>query len=655
MRAFLLVVLALLSIPLHAAEKIPVEDFFAEPIIRSVQLSPNGKYLAFLTTLGTGRVGIATMELATGKIEPLVAAKDENIDSYFWKTDDFLVYSGDVGGNESQALRGFDLIKRKVIPLADSFREQAAWVASAGVIDILRDDPENILITGPSSTGSWSWGVYRLNVRTSSRTKVSGADEPDIQDLAADRTGELRARSRLRGDEAIHEVRATAKAPWKIVQVTPAVEAAAGATRWTALDFAADNRTLYVLNREGNGTAALHAYDTAKGELGPALFKSPDGEIDQLITSPDHTKLYGLAYTSDRTRYHWFDAAREALQKQIDSSLPPGTFNRVISATNDESRLVIAALSDRSPPVYYLLDLRKPALSLIGKQNIKLDPAKLGPMEPISYPARDGLVIHGYLTRPAGAVAGQPLPLIINPHGGPYGIRDDWGWSAEVQFLASRGYAVLQPNYRGSGGYGQAFMDAGRGEWGKKMQDDLTDAVRWAIAQGIADPKRVAIYGASYGGYAAMAGVTYTPDLYRCAINYVGAVDLTILAGFTRRGSRSSDLYHTQWVGNNADELRRLSPSYHVESIQVPTLHAYGENDPRVDIRHWKVLEAELKKHNKPYEAIREGEEGHGFSNESSRIRFYRRMETFLEQNMTPAGTVTIKPSEVIELPAKNR
>ena len=193
---------------------------------------------------------------------------------------------------------------------------------------------------------------------------------------------------------------------------------------------------------------------------------------------------------------------RANLQQTIDASLP-GTHNVVTSISEDEKVVVVLASSDRDPGTYYLLNLRQPALKLIGKVNARINPAEMRPMEPISFQARDGLTLHGYLTRPAGA-EGKPGPLIINPHGGPFGPRDQWGFNPEVQLLANRGYAVLQINYRGSGGYGYSFMKAGQREWGGKMQDDLTDGVKWAIAQGIADPGRIVISGASYGGYAAM-------------------------------------------------------------------------------------------------------------------------------------------------------
>jgi dipeptidyl aminopeptidase/acylaminoacyl peptidase len=259
-------------------------------------------------------------------------------------------------------------------------------------------------------------------------------------------------------------------------------------------------------------------------------------------------------------------------------------------------------------------------------------------MRPITYTARDGLELHGYLTLPAGA-EGKPVPLIMHPHGGPFGVRDNWGYDPEVQFLASRGYAVLQVNYRGSGGYGREFVNKGRYQWGRAMQDDLTDGVKWAIAQGIADPKHIAIYGASYGGYATLAGITMTPELYCCAINYVGAADLTIT--FKNRGDDAfmtdrDFSYQKEWVGKTKEYLDETSPVNFVERIRVPSLHAYGRNDPRVKIDHWKRLEAQLKKYNKPYVAIVEENQGHGFRNEHASENFYGAMEKFLAENLTP-------------------
>jgi dipeptidyl aminopeptidase/acylaminoacyl peptidase len=258
-------------------------------------------------------------------------------------------------------------------------------------------------------------------------------------------------------------------------------------------------------------------------------------------------------------------------------------------------------------------------------------------MEPVRFTSRDGLEIHGYLTRPWTAEAGRPMPLIIHPHGGPFGVRDSWRFDAGVQFLASRGYAVLQVNYRGSGGYGREFINRGRYQWGRDMQNDLTDAVKWAVAEGIADPDRIAIYGASYGGYATLAGLVFTPDLYRCGVNYVGAADLGIT--FKARGSdawrRGDDFdYQERWVGATKEYRSATSPINFIERIRVPTLHAYGAKDPRVEFDHWTRLEAELKRHRKPYEAFIERRQGHGFRNEQASLSFYEAMEKFLAKNL---------------------
>lgn len=623
---------------------LPIEHFFAEPDIRSPQVSPDGKHLAFLTTLGTGTVGIAMMHLSDGKIEPLVAAKDENVDSFFWKGADHIVYSGDLGGNESPALRSFNLPKRKVTPIAESRGKVAQ------VIDRLPFDPNNLLILGPKKAASWSWDLWKLDVRDGQRRTVpivTGAE--DVLQYVADNTGTIRVRTRLLGDKYLVDVRtAGTETSWAQVAEFPAND-----PRWSILHFAADNENLYVLSNQDSDTAALHTLNTRTLQLSAPLFRPPSGEIESVLTSRDRSVLHGVTYIDDRTRYHWFDAGRARLQAQIDSSLP-GTFNAVVSRSDDEQILVIIATSDRDPGTYYVLDRRAPRLMALGKINRRIDPAQMRPMEPVQFTARDGLTLHGYLTRPA---APGPAPLIVHPHGGPFGVRDEWGFNPDVQFLANRGYAVLQINFRGSGGYGDRFLKAGRGEWGGKMQDDLTDGVRWAIEQKIADPSRIAIYGASYGGYAALAGVTFTPELYRCAVNYVGVSDLNLITSWGRgRFGRTDDMFYRDWIGDDKAYKFNRSPLNFVDRIRVPTLHAYGNNDPRVDIDHWNRLEPKLKQAGKPYEIIIEEDEGHGFSNESARIKFYRHLEGFLARHLSapvPEGKVEIQPARVVEMPVR--
>jgi len=625
-----LLLAALLSswagLPAAGPTPLPVETFFAEPDMRSVQVSPDGHYIAFLTTLGTGKVGIALMDLTTGKVEALVAAKDENIQQYFWKGNDYIVYAGDLGGNESPAYRSIGLAKRKVVALSESYRERYAEDANqAQLIDTLRYDPFHILVAGNKAAGSRSFQYWYLDVRTGERRAADTSGDPfDAGGYVADNNGILRARTRYSGKKILFEVR-----PAPTALFTTAAEFPINDPRWEFLQFAADNETLYLISKQHSDTGTLHAYNVRTRELGPPLFHSPDGEIDNILTSWDRTKLYGVAYTTEKT-HRWFcDDHRAALQAKIDNALP-NTENIVVSAARDENLFVVAATSDREPGTYYVLDLAHGRMGPVGRVNHRVDPAQMRPMEPITFQARDGLTLHGYLTRPAGS-AGHPVPLIINPHGGPYGPRDEWGFNGEVQFLANRGYAVLQVNYRGSGGYGLAFEAAGKREWGGRMQDDLTDAVKWAIAQGITDAGHVGIYGGSYGGYAALAGAAFTPDLYRCAVNYVGVSDLSIITSWGRgRFGRGSDLFAKEWIGDDAQYKRDHSPVNFVDRIRIPILNAYGFNDPRVDIDHWKRLEAKLRQAGKTYEIIIEENEGHGFKNEAARINFYRHLEAFL-------------------------
>lgn len=640
--------------PPNSAPPPPLEHFFAEPDIRSPQVSPDGRQLAFLTTLGTGKVGVALMDLATGKVEPLVAARDENIDIFFFKSDKHIIYSGDIGGNESAAYRSISLDRRKVVSLAESYRERVSDLANwATIVDRLPYDSERMLILGPRKVGSSSVDLWYLDVRTGTRKPVPiSTDESDVLEYLADNASAVRARTRLRGEKSIVEVRADAKAPWATAAEFPAND-----PRWALQFFAADNETLYLLSYAETDTAALHSLNVRTLALSGPLYRPPSGEIQAVLTSYDRSKVVGVLYADEKPRYAWFDPERAQLQAQIDATLPH-TFNAVVSRSADEQVLVILARSDREPGTYYLLDRRGPRLTPLGKVNRHVVPAQMRPMEPIQFTARDGLVIPGYLTRPAAAAHG-PVPLIVNPHGGPFGVRDEWGFNSEAQFLASRGYAVLQVNYRGSGGYGDRFLKAGQREWGGKMQDDLTDGVAWAVAQGIADPTRVAIYGASYGGYAALAGATFTPDLYRAAVNYVGVSDLSLITSWARgRSGRGSDMFAREWVGDDRQYKFERSPVNFVDRIHIPTFHAYGFNDPRVEIEHWTRLEPKLKQFGKAYEAMVERDEGHGFDNEKARLRFYARLEDFLARHVlapVPPGQVTLQPAQVVELPAKGR
>ena len=322
--------------------------------------------------------------------------------------------------------------------------------------------------------------------------------------------------------------------------------------------------------------------------------------------------------------------------KDVEKKLPKNVKITITDLNKNEDKFIVRTYSDRDLGAYYIYDSIQKKLTKLAELSPWLNPEKMAEMKPIKYRSRDGLVIHGYLTLPASLKGKRPknLPVVVNPHGGPW-ARDEWGFNPEVQFLANRGYAVLQMNYRGSTGYGKKFWEASFKQWGLKMQDDISDGVNWLIKQGIADPKRIAIYGGSYGGYATLAGLTFTPDLYACGIDYVGVSNLfTFIKSIPPYWKPYLDMF-SEMVGDPARDkelFEKTSPLYHADKIKVPLLIAQGAKDPRVNINESNQMVDALRKRgiNVPY--LVKDDEGHGFRNEENRFEFYEAMENFITQ-----------------------
>jgi dipeptidyl aminopeptidase/acylaminoacyl peptidase len=617
------------GIAAEPAEVTPVENFFQLRQIRSTQVSPNGRYVAFLSPVA-GHTSVVVFDLTTGKVEPVARAYDGNIDEFFWKGSDRIFFAADPNGRESQAMFSIELKSKSLQVIAENFRENRPDAAFASLADPLLFDPTHVLIFGRSSHGSFHGGLYRANLLTGDREPEYG-DDPETSDLHPDNTGAVQYRYWHHAGRTYPQLRG-AKGMWRpLAGYEKGFDSVLGLNDPLPFyGFASNNRIMYLGREIADGRFALFGYDIEQNAWGAPLFECDTPFAVRL--SPSHDRIISVRYGPDYRSEKWFDQRWERLATSLQASFPKSVDVHLLNSDDSEKVFTIVTMSDVSPPAYYFLDTRgKPQLVELGKAFPALDGKALHPMRPITYRARDGLEIHGYLTLPSGA-EGKRVPLILNPHGGPYGARDEWGFNPEVQFLASLGYAVLQPNYRGSGGYGEKFYLAGQHQWGRKMQDDLTDAVKWAIDQGIADPKRVCIYGASYGGYAALAGAVFTPDLYCCAINYVGVSDMDYISNWQHEESEFGESYYRGMIGDDREFIHAVSPVYYVDQIKIPTFHAYGENDPRVKIENWKELERELKKYHKTYETIREENEGHGFHDETAQIRLYRRMAEFLHK-----------------------
>jgi dipeptidyl aminopeptidase/acylaminoacyl peptidase len=471
--------------------------------------------------------------------------------------------------------------------------------------------------------------VYRLNVSTA-ELQICGENPGNIQSWMTDHDGRLRLATTTDGVHTSILARDQEDQPWRTVATYDFKESA------TPLLFSFDNQDVFVSSNVGRDKAAIFRYDLKNGSESELIAEHEAVDLSRLLYSRRRKVLTAVAFETDRRGYQFFDETRATIQALLDEQLPD-TENALTSHSRDESRYVVYAGSDRTRGHYHLLDRNSNQLQKLFDLSPWLRQEEMARLQPIGVTSRDGWNLPGYVTRPVG-VEGGPGPLIVHPHGGPW-HRDSFGFQAEVQFLASRGYSVLQVNFRGSTGYGRKFWEASFGEWGGCMQDDITDAVQWAIDTDIADPKRIGIYGGSYGGYATLAGLTKTPDLYACGVSFVGPSNLfTFLESIPPYWKPFLEMMH-EMVGHperDQARLRETSPFFQADRICAPLLVAQGANDPRVKKAESDQIVSALQKRGVPVQYLVKENEGHGFHNEENMFEFYRILEQFLAEHLQP-------------------
>lgn len=661
-RAFLLLALLPLARGAEPAPEIPVETFFQVPSISGLSFSPNGKHIVCLVP-HQRRINLAVIDLEKGTKNLITNFTDRQAMAPIWANNERILFRVDDDGKESFSLYAVNRDGRDPVVLASGYdkagTESGVNLEFRAVLRRIENDPSGILVLANLTHRDWS-DVARMSLKTGAMEVVAKApgrvlyyvfDHKDHVRLAVTEKDQIR--------QVLY--RDANGKDW-----TKIGEHHMDSPGWEPLAFDGDNRTLFIWSDVGRKTKAIYRYDVKERRqldlvFGDDTYDAFDANgvgaatfVSSTIYDRTKGKIVGLSYSADRTRFHWLDDEWRALHEKISAALPD-TVHRPRQIAADGSSILFQSSSDRDPGVYYLYDRKRQKFSELAVVKPGIDPEKMGATKAISFRARDGLLVHGYLTLPHGREP-KKLPLVLHPHGGPFGIRDEWGYRNEVQFYANRGFAVLQVNYRGSGGYGREFEAAGYKKWGLEMQHDLTDGVQWAIEQGIADPGRVVISGASYGGYATMAGLAYTPELYCAGINYVGATDIEILLPKAVAADR------TYWfrtrIGDFADaadrkRIHETSPVHFADRIRAPVLMAYGKNDPRVHIDHGYDMERSLKKAGKAYEMIIESDEGHGFRMEEKAIAFFTRVDAFLKKHVPPAGgNVEVGAPRVITMPA---
>jgi len=598
---------------------VPLKDFFRNPVKVSYSLSPNGEYLAFMQPW-ENRLNIFVEKIGTGQATRITSAKARDISGYAWKGDNRIVYIQDTGGDENFRLYAVSIDGSNPKDLTPFEKVRAQ------IIDRLEQN-ENEILVGLNKRVKQVFDVYRINVNTGEMQMI--AENPgNYTGWATDWDGKLRIAVTTDGVNSTLLFRNTEADKFAPLVTTSFKETIA------PLLFTSDNRQLYVASNIGRDKTAIVKYDVENKKELEKIFEHPEVDVTTLLSSRKRRAITGVSFTTDKTQYYFIDKQRAELQKDLERRLP-GYEVRLSGCNDAEDKCLVRTFTDRSRGAFYFYDLKSKDFRKLADVSPWLNDQDMAPMKPIKYQSRDGLTIHGYLTLPKGVPA-RNLPVVVNPHGGPW-YRDQWGYNPEVQFLANRGYAVLQVNFRGSLGYGRKFWEASFKQWGKAMQDDITDGVQWLIKQGVADPKRIGIYGGSYGGYATLAGLVYTPDLYAAGIDYVGVSNLfTFMKSIPPYWKPYLEMIY-EMVGHpekEKDLLTAASPVFHSDKIKVPLLIAQGANDPRVNKAESDQMVEALKKRGIEVPYIVKANEGHGFANEENRFEFYRAMEEFLGKHL---------------------
>jgi dipeptidyl aminopeptidase/acylaminoacyl peptidase len=640
------------------------EIFFGNPEYAGAQISPDGKYISFIKPLKDVRnVWVKGINEPFEKARPLTAEKKRPVSGYFWSWDSkYILFTKDNDGDENFNVFAVD---PSAAPAAGSEVPAPTNLTNAKgvrtfIYEVPETEPDFIYIGINDRDKAWH-DLYKVQISTGTKTLLR-ENKDRLTGWVFDNAGKVRMATRSPQDGSTEIVRVDGD---KFTTVyTCGVFESCG-----PVNFAKDDKRVYMVSNKGNrDLIQLVMFDpeTGKEEL---VEQDPMGRVDFGNASFSNVtkELISTSYNDDRVRIYFKD---KAFQKDYDL-IKKRLGDREIafgSSTKDESKFIVSTFSDVDPGTVWIFDRKTKNLSTLYQVREKLDRKALSPMTPVRYKSSDGLEIPAYLTIPKGTT-GKNLPAIVLPHGGPWG-RDSWGYNGLAQFLANRGYAVLQPNFRASTGFGKKFLDAGNNQWGEKMQDDITWGVKYLVDQGIADPKRVGIMGGSYGGYATLAGVTFTPDLYAAAVAIVAPSNLnTLLKAIPPYWESIRTLFSKRMGDPNTAEgraqLDRQSPLNSADKIKTPLMVVQGANDPRVNKREADQIVIALRDRGYPVQYLLADDEGHGFQRPVNNMAMFAASEKFLakylggryQETMTPEvmkrlGEITVDPKNVV-LPNK--
>ena len=638
------VLLSALPMIAHADDTVPIQEFVRHPQYTATKISPDGRFLA-LTMQQDEAMALAVLRLHDMQVIRITRlTSGESVGNFYWvgpnrlmytSTKNFGTYASPFGTGEWYAMDADGGHPRTLISYNASAADGSSKVVHYNEMFVMMDplpaDESQALMQLIDSSPNGRNEVVSVDTATGRRRVLARAPREDCE-MVLDASRKPRYANCVEtkdanlGYDEHTELYSLDNGSWTHVDGSKD-----GGRGMRVVGTAADGR-IYATASDGKAPAAFGILDPATDTF-HALYQDPITSIHDYLYAADENTVVGVVTMAGAPHVELVDkhnpdaAVYAALSKAF-----PGELVDVTSATHDGKKMVVSIHSDSDAGQLYLYDRDSGNVRFLMKNRPSLDPSKMAQVQAFSFRARDGQTLYGYMTVPRGQSKG--LPTIIHPHGGPIGVRDDWGFDWESQLLANRGYLVVQVNFRGSAGYGKSFEDAGHGQWGQKMQDDLTDATHWVVDQGYADPKRMCIYGASYGGYASLMGVAKEPTLYRCAVGYVGVYDLNMMFHKGDISERDSGRrYLKRTLGADTPELRQHSPAYLADRIQVPVFLAAGLKDVRAPYQHTEAMRDALDAAGHPAEVvILQPNEMHGFYDEKANLNLYTKMLGFFDK-----------------------
>lgn len=613
--------------------KYSVEDFFTKPTLATYRISPDGNYISYRKKEENGKSNIIVKNLLTGKESVAIYEKEDLIRGYFWKGNNRLIYLQDKGGNENYHLFGANPDGSNNIELTP-FENTMVQLANE-----LKDDPNHMIIS-MNKDNDQLFEPYKININTGVVEKLFENTDPTtpIFGYTFDNSGVLREYSKLKEGKYFENFYKNLETNEFEFRNQTDFESNDGII---AFDYTTTYpHDAYLASNLESDKYEIYKYDLKEKKIIETIFKHDTYVINNLAISSKRRnyEIDFYSYKGAKETIVPISNFYKKLYNNFKAEFGEKTVS-IISYDDKETKYILHVSSDKLSGIYYLYNLKNNTFEELANVRPHLDENDMAEMKPISFTSRDGKTIHGYITLPKAALNGQKVPLILNPHGGPFGVRDSWEFIDEVQLFASRGYATLQVNYRGSGGYGKAFQKAGHKQVGRAMIDDLEDGVKYVISQGWIDKDKVAVYGASYGGLATLQSLIKTPEMYICGVDYVGVSNLfSQLENFS--GIRKS---FVQWYKDryydpeNPEEhkiMTDVSPALNADKITQPLLVIQGANDPRVKIEQADQIVKNMRARGIDVPYMVKYNEGHGFAHEENRIELYKTMMGFFAQHL---------------------